>query len=90
MAFLIKLRVVAESELDGAAEHGLAVDVAVGFCHNLAVDATGGTTGRGTVILYGFFHDLDLLGREPFLQTGISHQDLSPPDVVVGTVAAHA
>ena len=90
MAFLIKLRVVAESELDGAAEHGLAVDVAVGFCHDLTIDATGGTAGGGTVIFYRLFHDLDLLGREPFLQTGVGREDLSPSDMVVGTVAAHA
>ena len=90
MAFIVKLRVVAESELDCAAEHGIAVNVAVGFCHNLTIDATRGTAGGGTVILYGLFHDLDLLGREPLLETGIGHKDLSPSDMMVGTMSAHA
>ena len=42
------------------------------------------------MVLHRFLHDIDLLGREPLLQTGISSENLAAGDVVDGTRTAHA
>ena len=89
LAFLIELGVVGQTELNGAADDHLGVDIAVGFGDDLPVDAAGRPAGGSPMIFYGLAHDLHLVGREPFLQTGIGSEDLTPADMMVGPMTNH-
>ena len=42
------------------------------------------------MILHGFFHDFNLLGSEPALQSGISLEDFATGEVVDGARTAHS
>ena len=87
---LAHLRIVGHAKLHGTLKHHLGHDVPVGLGHNLSVETTWCTRCRGAMVLNGFLHDLDLLGREPFLQSRVAGQNFSASDMMNGPGARHA
>ena len=61
LLLLALVGVVFKSEQYGASEHCFRLQVAVGLCHNPAVDAPRRVRSRGSVVLNRFFNDVDLL-----------------------------
>ena len=68
---LALLGVMVETVFDGATEHMFGLKVAVGLCHNLAVDAAWSVGCRGAVVFYSLLHNLELLVAEPTAQTAV-------------------
>ena len=90
LVLVVELGVVGQSEVDGAAEDGVDVDVAIGLGNNLAVERAGRLAGGGPVVLDSLTHNLNLFSREPALQSGVGRQNLAARDVVDGTGTGHA
>ena len=71
MTFTVEVGIMCESKLYRAADDGLSVDDAVGFRHDLAVDAAWSGFAGCTVVFCGLCYQLDLFLGEPFLQTAV-------------------
>ena len=88
--FIVLLGIVVQPVLYGAPEHIHRVQVTIGFCNNLSVDASGGMACRGTVVFNRLLHDAYLLGGKPFPQPYIRGKYLSASDMMDGSWAAEA
>lgn len=82
MAFLVELWIMGETELHRATNDLDGVNVAIGFCHNTAVDGTRWSLRRGTMVFGSVSHDLDLFGSKPFQQSLVLSNDACRNDVV--------
>lgn len=59
------LRIVLQAKFHGTPEHLLGFKVAVGFGHELAVDAAGLPAARCAVVFHGLLHHVELFGGKP-------------------------
>ena len=82
LPFLVELGMMVEAELYGATDDFLGQDEAVGFGDDFAVDAARLVPRRGSVVLGGLRHGLNLVFIEPFPQFHVLADDVPRDEMV--------
>ena len=80
--FLVKIGVVLERELDGAAHYGVGINLAVGLGYKASVDGAWLVVARGTMVFGRIGNGVDFILIEPLLQPLIFTNDVGAVDVM--------